>query len=187
MTPPRPPHPSHPGSEPEDTPIPAVHLEAVERELREFLHLEARERASGFTKEAIKDSVHNLQTALMDHVAEDKKNHAAIEKRLFSHSQRISHLESRADAAAEEPKADITSSHSVVEIKAKATEWEDRYKRKIQRDEMAAIAAKAIERAEAQGFAGWMQRHGWKGAIAGGLIALQALLHWADKLLSGAK
>jgi hypothetical protein len=99
---------------------------------------------------------------------------------MLDFNERLAKLERRVGALEEgdEPKADITGTHSLEEIAVKRGEWEERYRRKVQRDQMKAIAEAAIAKAEAQGFAGWLARYGWKALGAALFAAWNAFMLW---------
>jgi len=82
---------------------------------------------------------------------------------------------------ADEPKADITGKFDLPTLQRKRDEAAERVQRKLQRLEMESVAARAIERAESRGFSGFMQKHGWKGAIAAGLILFQLFSRWFER------
>ena len=81
----------------DDTPIPTVHLEAVERELQEFLRSEAKERSAGFTKENVIKSLGTLTDAFARHVKEDQEHHRKTDETLRKHGRTLSAHESRLD------------------------------------------------------------------------------------------
>jgi len=79
---------------------------------------------------------------------------------------------------ADEPKADITGKFDLPTLQRKRDEAAERVQRKLQRLEMEQVAARAIERAERDGFKGWLSRYGWKAIGAAAFAAWQMALIW---------
>lgn len=161
MTPPRPPQPFgsvHSGIEAEDTPIPMASGRALAKHIVE----EFRPVIEAIIRTGVANALVDVTTRL-----------SRVEEWQRRHDERV-------------PKdADITGSHNLVDLQAEQQRAADRVKRKLSRLETKEIVEEAIEKANARGFLGWMERHGWKAALAGALLALQASFHFLDKLLFG--
>lgn len=94
--------------------------------------------------------------------------------------QRIVRLEGRVDNL-EESKSDITGKHNVEDLRERMLKAEARYQRKLQIEQMRAVADRAVQRAEQDGLAGWMRRYGWKAIGAAMFAAWNAFLLWWSK------
>lgn len=94
--------------------------------------------------------------------------------------QRIVRLEGRVDNL-EESKGDVTGRHNVDELRERMLKAEARYQRKLQIEQMRAVADRAVQRAEQDGLAGWMRRYGWKAIGAAMFAAWNAFLLWWSK------
>lgn len=99
---------------------------------------------------------------------------------VLDHHERIRKLETRVETL-EESKGDVTGRHNVDELRERMLKAEARYQRKLQIEQMRAVADRAVQRAEQDGLAGWMRRYGWKAIGAAMFAAWNAFLLWWSK------